>query len=536
MNSGTKCFGRVIAALIIPLVLISGCAVGPDYIRPSAPEPQEWIEKDDPRLSDRSADLSQWWTVFNDPVLNSLIEKAFQQNLPLRIAGLRIMEARAELGIVIGNQYPQLQQFRGDLTRTSASEHTANTQPIADFNFYSSNIGFDAAWEMDFWGRFRRAVDSGVWNLDASVAAYDDILVTLTAEVARTYILIRTLQTRLTIARENVKIQKRSLEIAEVRFKGGDVTELDVTQSRALLGSTQASIPRIEARLRQAENALAVLLGRLPEDVVSLLSDIRPIPQAPDEVAVGLPAELLRRRPDIRAAEGQMAAQCSLIGVAKADLYPHFSLFGSVGLSASDAALTAAGFPGGSSLGDLWDSDAIEVFGGLSFGWDVFNYGRLKNRVRVQDARFQQLVVNYKNTVLRAAQEVEDGVAAFLNTRDEVQELSVSVAAASRSVDLASIQYREGLVDYQRVIDSQRFLAQIENLHASREGAEAQSLVAIYKALGGGWEIREGKDFVPEETKETMGKRTDWGDLLSPEKMKIAPAEEEVGQWHGPYW
>ena len=517
--------GHKLFPLTLTLGLMAGCAVGPDYIRPQAPEMKTWIEKDDSRIKSEPADFSTWWKMFNDPVLDALIETAYQQNLSLRIAGIRILEARAELGIAVGNRYPQLQQARVDVTRVSASENAANTTPSADFNYGEAGLGFDAAWEMDFWGKFRRAVESGVWNLDASIANYDDILVSLTAEVARTYVLIRTLEARLAIAHENVKIQERSREIAQVRFEGGDVTELDVSQARALLGDTQASIPRLEAQLRQAGNGLALLLGILPGDLEHMLGGPRPIPAVAPQVAVGVPAELLRRRPDIRVAERRMAAQCSLIGLAKADLYPRFSLLGSIGLSASDAAVTAAGFPGGSSRGDLWDSDSIEFLGGLSFQWNVFNYGRIKNRVRVQDARFQQLAANYINTVLKASREVEDGISAFLKSQEEVGFLTSSVKAASRSVDLSLIQYREGLVDYQRVIDTQRFLVQVQDLLTAKEGSVTLGLVAIYKALGGGWQIRVGNEFVPQETKDEMGRRTDWGDLLLPAKTKNEPVE-----------
>jgi NodT family efflux transporter outer membrane factor (OMF) lipoprotein len=499
------------------------------------PEPQKWLEKDDPKIKGEPADFSNWWTVFNDPVLNTLIESAYQENLPLRIAGIRILEARAQLGIAIGNRYPQLQQARGGYTYTNLSDNAANTLS-GDISFGDLDIGFDAAWELDFWGKFRRAVESGVGNLEASVANYDDILVALSAEVARTYVLIRTLEQRLAIARENVRIQERSLQIAKARFEGGAVTELDVQQARSLLRDTQASIPRLEAVLRQAENGLAILLGTLPGDLADVLSEPKPIPTAPAEVAVGIPAELLRRRPDIRLGERQVAAQSARIGVAKADLYPHFSLFGSIGLRSSDAEFTRAGGLMGSDLGDLFNSDSFEIFAGPSFQWNIFNYGRIKNRVRVQDARLQQLVVNYRNTVLRAAQEVEDAMVAFLRSQEEVGFLSDSVVASKRSVDLSLIQYREGLVDFQRVLDTQRFLSQEEDLLADTRGSVATNLIAIYKALGGGWQIREGKDFIPEETKEEMRKRTHWGDLLTPGELETPPAEEAGKQWQRPDW
>ena len=521
------CLGLVISA--IALAVLSGCAVGPDYIRPQTPEMKEWMEKDNPKIKGEPAEFANWWKRFNDPVLDTLIETAFRQNLSLRIAGIRILEARAQLGIAVGNLYPQLQQLRGNYAGYGLSENTPNTTSIMDTNYAAGNIGFDAAWELDFWGRFRRAVESGVWNLDASTAGYDDILVTLTAEVARTYVVIRTLETRLTIAHENVKIQERSLQIARVRFEGGDVTELDVSQARTLLAETQASIPRLEDQLRKAKNGLAVLLGVLPGDVDGMLVGPRLIPAAPPDVAMGVPAELLRRRPDIRLAESQMASQCSLIGVAKADLYPRFTLFGSIGLSSSNAALTAAGFPGGSSLSDIWDSDSLQYTGGIGFAWDIFNYGRIKNRVRVQDARFQELVENYKNTVLKAAQEAEDGLSAFLRSQEEVAFLKESVEGATRSVELSMTQYREGLTDFQRVLDTQRVQTQTQDLLTSTQGSVLLNLIATYKALGGGWEGRVGKDFVPEEIKEEMEKRTDWGHLLSPAKLETPPEADRMG-------
>jgi NodT family efflux transporter outer membrane factor (OMF) lipoprotein len=509
--------------------------VGPDYTKPTAPEAEEWIQKDDPKIRSEPTDLSTWWKVFDDPILDALIETAYQQNLPLQIAGIRILEARAQLGIAVGSQYPQSQLARGSYTYTALSEHAANTTSSLDFHYGEIDLGFDAAWELDFWGKFRRSVESSLGVLEASVASYDDILVTLTAEVARTYVLIRTFEERLEIARENVRIQERSLRIAEARFEGGEVTELDVQQARALLGDTQALIPRLQSSLRQAKNGLGILLGTLPGQADGILTERKSIPTMPAEVAVGIPTELLRRRPDIRFAERQLAAQSAQIGVAKADLYPHFVLFGSIGIRASDAALTAAGGLSGSTFSDLWDSDSIEFFGGPAFKWDILNYGRIRNRVRVQDARFQQLVVNYQNTVLRAAQEVEDSMVAFLRGQEEAGFLSNSVAAAARSVELSMIQYREGLVDYQRVLDTQRFLAQEQDFLTATTGSVAVNLVAMYKALGGGWQIRAGKDFVPDETKAEMRDRTGWGKFLEPEKLE-PPSEEDREKWRWPDW
>jgi NodT family efflux transporter outer membrane factor (OMF) lipoprotein len=524
-------FGLVISSAL----LCTGCAVGPDYIRPEAPEPQKWLEEKDPLIRSEPADFGRWWAVLNDPVLNTLIEMASQQNLSLKIAGIRILEARAQLGIAIGELYPQSQAVGGGYTHTTVSKNVANSQPGADFHYGNLESGFDAAWELDFWGKFRRAVESNVGTLEASVASYDDVLVTLTAEVARSYVFIRTQEMRLIIARENVRIQEQSLQITETRFKEGDVTELDVQQARALLRNTQATIPRIQTGLRQGKNGLAVLLGLLPGELKDTLEAPKPIPPVPAEVSVGIPSELLRRRPDIRLAERQLAAQSALIGVAKADLYPHFSLFGSIGLQASNADVTAAGFPGGSSFGDLWNSDSITFFGGPAFTWNIFNYGRIENLVRVQDARFQQLVVNYQNTVLKAAQEVEDAMVAFLRSQDEVKFLSESVEAATRSVELSMIQYREGLVDYQRVLDTQRFQSQQQDLLTEVKGSVVLNFIAMFKALGGGWQIREGRDFVSEETRKKMQERTNWGNLLTPAEPETPP-DEDGPRWRMPEW
>jgi len=258
-------------ALVGLLMLLAGCSVGPEYVKPTLEEPTVWSESQDPALGSGQADLSRWWTVFEDPVLDSLIEKAYANNPGLQAAGIRILEARAQLGIATGALYPQVQQLRGDLGAVGGSETAANTTPTADLLYGETSLGFDAAWELDFWGKFRKAVAAGVGNLDASIASYDDILVTLTAEVARTYTLIRTLEARLEIARNNVAIQKRSLEIATVRFKGGDVTELDVAQARTLLANTQAAIPRLESILQRSKNALALLLGLFPAEVDAML-------------------------------------------------------------------------------------------------------------------------------------------------------------------------------------------------------------------------------------------------------------------------
>ena len=529
-------FRLSVSSLISATLLISGCTmVGPDFVKPEAPLEQEWLKARDAAIKTEASDYKDWWTVFNDPVLNSLVENAYQQNLPLQISGIRILQARAQLGVVVGNLYPQLQQGRGGADYSKISENAANTFG-GDDSFWQYNAGFDAAWELDVWGKYRRAIEAGVANLETSIASYDDVLVSLTAEVARTYVLLRTFEERLEIARQNVTIQARSLQIAEIRFKAGAVTELDVVQAKSLLRDTEASIPRFEANIRQTKNALAILLGKLPGEIDGLISGNKIIPKAPPEVVVDIPAELMRRRPDIRLAEYQIGTQTPLIGVSKAELLPAFQLFGSIGLASSNSKFTKSGGQRGSSFSDLFESDSLEFFGGPSFTWNLFNYGRIKNRVRTEDALLQQLIVNYEDTVLRAQQEVEDSLVGFLGRKEEEGYLLDSVKASQRSVDLSMLQYKEGLVDFQRVLDSQRFLTEEQDLWTRTRGNVILNLVSLYKALGGGWQIRAGKDFVSKNNVEEMEKRTDWGDLIQPKALETPATAEERQQWRWPDW
>ncbi len=518
------------------LLWLNGCTmVGPDFVKPEAPVQSNWIESRHPELKTEPADYREWWTVFHDPVLNRLVESAYEQNLTLQIAGLRIFQTRAQLGVLIGNIYPQTQQGRGGADYNQISENAPNTLN-SDDSFWQYNAGFDVAWELDIWGKFRRAIESGVASLDASVADYDDFLVTLTSEVARVYVLLRTSEERLEIARQNVAIQQRSLEIAEIRFQAGAVTELDVSQAKSLLRNTEASIPRFEADIRQFKNALAILLGKLPGEIDYMLSGAKRIPRAPEQVVADIPANLLRRRPDIQFAEYQIATQTPLIGVSRADLFPAFELFGSFGLLTSSSRNTQSGGQSGSGFSDLFESDSFEFFGGPAFRWNLFNYGRITNRVRIEDAILQQLIVNYEDTVIRAHQEVEDSLVGFLRKQEEAAFLLGSVQASQRSVDLSLLQYKEGLVDYQRVLDTQRFLTDQQDVWTTTRGDVILNLIGMYKAMGGGWQIREGQLFVSKNNMDQMQQRTNWGDLLEPEAVVTTVSAKERQQWRWPDW
>ena len=527
---------QVIIALTLVVLapIFGGCAmVGPDYVKPTPPAPEEWLESPEVAKKPKEMDFSAWWLVFDDPILNALVESAYRQNLTLQTAGIRILEARAQLGIAIGDQYPQTQQGFGDAGVQKTSRNLANAASAERFSTIY-DTGFDVAWELDFWGKFRRSVQSGVADLESSIADYDDNLVFLTSEVASTYIDLRTAEERLAVARGNVKIQTESLRLAQAQYDAGAVYELDVFQAEALLRTTQAAIPGFESQIRQAKNALAILLGKLPGEVDAMIGTTSRIPPVPDELVLGFPAELLRRRPDIRLAERQLAGQSAQIGVAKADLFPSFSLFGTIGFASAGSTSPPQSRNAGTSR--LFTRKSFNYSVGPSFSWDLFNYGRITNAVRVQDARFQQLAVDYENTVLEAYQEVEDALVAYVRTRERVGFLADAVRAYKNAVDLSSLQYTEGLVDFQRVLDSQQNLVQTQDTLVETTGDVVLSLVGLYKALGGGWEIRIGRDFVAREIKDEMGERTDWGDLLAPEEVETPPSEEVDDLFNRPDW
>jgi NodT family efflux transporter outer membrane factor (OMF) lipoprotein len=473
-------------ALVVGLVLCgctsvreyvhNGFKVGPNYARPPAPVAQRWIDADDVRIRSDSEDESCWWTVFNDPVLNDLVQEAHRQNLTLREAGYRVLRARAELGIATGKLFPQKQDMHGDFERRNLSNEAANRFGTPQLNYDQWDLNFGLAWELDFWGRFRRAIEASAAELDASVEDYDAVLVTLLGDVATEYVRIRTLQQRIAYARENIRLQGETFKIATARFKGGEVSELDANQAQSDLSRTEALIPQLEIPLRAASNRLCILLGMPPEELTRRLGDA-PIPIAPEVVAIGIPAELLRRRPDVRRAERKAAAQCARIGVAVSDLYPAISVSGSLGWSAQD-------IPG------LFAGDAFQGVVGPSFTWNVLNYGRLLGNIRAQDARFSELVVAYQNTVLRANEEVENGLVRFLRSHDTVRLMTTSVDAELKAVKDAIAQYQGGLADFNRVALIQERLVERQEELVQAKGQIAEGLVQVYRALGGGWQIR----------------------------------------------
>ena len=501
---------------------LAGCAVGPKYVRPSTPIESAWKEEANHYLSTQSAADSTWWTAFRDTTLDGLVASAFHQNLSLQVAGLRILEARARLGVAVGRQYPQVQAAIGRATGIGLSDRAANI-PGLNQNFSDFQVGFDAAWELDFWGKYGRGVKAEEANVQASEADYQDAIVALAAEVARTYAAVRTFETLIDLTRENERIQAEGQRIAQARFRHGATSELDVSQATTLLESTRATIPQLQSGLEQAENALSTLLGQPPGAVHARLAAHSGIPRPPDQVAVSVPAEMLRRRPDIRSIEMTAMAQADQVGVARSELYPSFTLVGTIGTQTTQG---AGPISGNATFSDLFGPGTLFYSWGGRIFWPLLNYGRIQNNVRVQDARLQQLLVAYQQSVIKAAQEVEDGLAGYLRAREATTFAQNAATSAQRAVDIALAQYREGAVDYQRVLDAQRSLLQEENTLAGTESSAATNLIALYKALGGGWETRQGQALIPQEMQDEMKHRTNWGNYFE----KPQPSEKSTSK------
>ncbi len=511
MMTRARLYRRLMGTALCAALLVGCAPVGPDFVRPSSPVVKQWIEVNSPStgqsgLTSRSAPVVKWWQTFNDPTLNKLIAEAYAQNLDLQVAGARVLQARAQLGIAFGELYPQSQAIGASIERRQVSD---NLGPISDIRriipldteFSTSQVGFDAQWELDVWGQQRRGVQAARSNLALQVANYDDALVTLTGDVAALYVNIRALQESLAVARDNIQLQQESADLTQLRFDNGVTTELDVQESTALLNNTKALVPEIESDLQQAKNALAVLLGTTPSRMTSLLGNSGRIPSARTNVSVGVPAELLRRRPDVRAAELAAATQSAQVGIALADLYPQFILSGAIGLQAS----------GGQ---DLFSAGSNTGLANAGVVWNVLNYGRIKNNVRAQDAAYQALIANYQNTVLTAYSEVESAMVAYAQSRKQVGFYEKSVAASRKAADIAIDQYRDGIASYSRILNTQTALLRSQaNLIQARQQVSS-NLVAVYKGLGGGWQIRQNQEFLPETVLAEMAYRTDWGDLL----------------------
>lgn len=485
--------------------LIGCTTLGPDYQEPEPAWLAEWqpdlYGQRDSAGGSSNADLSDWWLRFDDPALNTLIQQVLEQNLNLQVAGLSVLEARARLGGAEALRFPQSQQL-GASAAYIRQRRSDGLLPASEDSFGSYDTGLSVGWELDFWGRFARGIESADAAFMASVANQRDLQVLLVAQTADIYYAYRTTQLRIEIARKNAAIQKRSFEITQQLFDSGQESELDLQQARTQYLATLATIPDLERSRVQLRNALAVLLARPPTPISELETEVKALPAMQPLALTGIPARLVLRRPDVRASAWQAGAQSAQIGVAKADLYPAISLFGSFGWS-------------GDSLGVT--RDGLTFAAGPAISWNLFDYGRIRSNVRVQDARLQQALAAFDGTVLQAAREIDDAAIAVIKTAEAGDVLSESRSAAERALELANRRYREGYADFQRVLDAQRSLFSQAEKELVNEGAHISAVITLYKALGGGWRSQSLEDMIPQEVRETMRSRVNWGEQLEAE-------------------
>ena len=466
------------------IFLAAGCSVGPNYEKPDLPVPAAWTEAQQKGVDARAIELTRWWTKFNDPLLDSLVERATKSNLDLRLAEARIREARASRAVTASGAWPTV-DVSGSYTRNRSSENAIGlpTQGAVvtpsggganlDQNLYRT--GFDANWEIDVFGGVRRSVEAADATIEVTVEDRRDVLVTLLGEVARNYIDLRGFQRQLAVARANLKTQQDTLELTQVRFQAGLASDLDVAQQEAQVNTTASQIPTLESGLKQAAYALDVLLGSQPGALWGELAKESEIPSLPPEVLVGLPSDLLRRRPDIRRAERQLAAATAQVGAATADLFPKFFLTGVAGLQS----ISASDWINGGSR--FWSI-------GPRITWPVFDAGRIRANIEIRNAQQEQALTQYEKSVLTALGDVETALVNYANEQVRYRSLTDAVAANRRAVTMANELYVRGLNDFLNVLDTQRSLYVTESALTQSQATMATNLVALYKALGGGWE------------------------------------------------
>lgn len=464
---------------------LAACAVGLDYRPPQSASPDEWHALPQTGVRVESPDapsLAAWWTTLNDPVLNQLIERSLAANRTVRQALARVVEARARRGIASADLWPTLGASAGASRSNSDSRTSADdpNDPLPSPSSSNNNdeiytSGLDSSWELDLFGGKRRAFEAATAQLGASEADLRDALVTLLGDVALSYTDVRTAQSRLTFAERNLESQNEVLDITRWRAEAGLATVLDVEQANTSYEQTRAQIPSLESSLSQSMNRLAVLTGQAPGALSTTLADRKPVPVAPLEIVAGVPADVLRRRPDIRSAERRLAAQTAQVGVATAALYPSLSLTGSITLQSLTASDVFSGF----------QTDRA----GISLNMPLFRGGALRQNLNAQNALVDQAVATYEATVLAAYEEVENALAAWSNEQRRHAALVEAAASARRASELALVQYNSGLVDFQTVLTADRQLITLEDSLAVSDGEMTANLIRLYKALGGGWSV-----------------------------------------------
>lgn len=473
MTETTKLAGMVL------VLLLAGCAVGPDYRTPEVSAPAAWhstMKGGLKSVSPEAAQLARWWNGLDDPQLSRLIEQAVANNLDLKLAQARLSEARARRGVSAADRFPTL-NARAGANRSRSSE---------EMGFGGGSIGetwsaqFDASWELDVFGGKRRALEAADASLEASREDLRDVQVSLLAEVALNYVELRSYQARLAIALSNLATQTETWQIARWRHEAGLTTQLDEDQARLNLEQTRSQLPALQTGLEQSKNRLAVLLGRKPGELAKLETPAA-IPHIPVEVAVGIPADTLRNRPDLRRAERQLAAATAQVGVATAALYPNFSLSGTLGLQALSSA-------------NLLQASARMFSVAANAGWVLFDAGRIRQNIEVQNALQEQALIRYESAVLGALRDVENALVAYAEEQNRRVALADAVQAAQSADGLAANQYAAGLIDFQAVLDTQRSLLSLQDQLSQSEAAVTSNLARLFKALGGGWTAESSGD------------------------------------------
>jgi len=452
--------------------------VGVDYTAPSMITPDGWHQSLSTDLHSGSSSLERWWTRFDDPTLNRLIDVARESNRELAIAYERVDEARAARGVARSGLFPNV-NASGLAERQRISENIGTPAPPAGKTEDFFSTGLDANWEIDFFGGVRRSIEAADATVEGAEELYRDTLVSLLAEVAIAYVQLRTAEERIAVAQRNITNQQSSVELTQARLDAGLSPELDVSQAETNLATTRATIPTLRNDRALALNRLATLIGRFPAAADTIVGS-GGIPSPPSGSGLGLPADLIRSRPDLRAAERELAAQTARIGVAEADLYPRFALSGNLSLQSL-------------AFGDLFEN-ASKAYGfGPNFQWNVFNGGRIRSAIDIEESRTQQAFLNYQQAVLLAVEEVENNLATVRNERERLSELNKAVTASRKTEELVTTNYTEGLIDFQNVLDAQRTTFANEDAAAASRGVIAAAYAALFKSLGGGTPMKPGK-------------------------------------------
>jgi len=469
---------KYIAISLIASGVLSGCVVGPNY-QPPVPPTIESFSVEGSIRSSEGADITEWWKKLNDPSLNDLIAHAVANNHDIRIACARVLEARANRGIAQADRLPSIGAgaSASALRLSETGLEAANLPKGAGVSFDPTRElyegGFDASWEIDLFGRVKRSIEAADAKVEISEADLADAMVTLLSEVARNYIELRKVQAQIGITKQSLDLQRETLELTMKRFEQGFDARLNVTRSQALLADTAARVPSLQTQEKRLRHRLATLLGESPNFLDSILNNEPEIPVFPENIVVGLPADLLRNRPDIRAAERDLAAQIARIGIAEADLYPRLGLSGSIGLSTVD--LQEA------SLAQSWTGSF-----GPSFSWAIFDGGSIRSRVAAADARAQASLASYEQTVIHSYEEVENALVEHSEELRRREHLKQAVAANMVAYELSMRLYSSGLTDYLNVLDAQRQLLQTREMLVESDAVVTNSIINLYKAFGGG--------------------------------------------------